>query len=102
MLIQEVSGKAEVWAFSSPSATSKGLRLFCVVGVHVTLFPQLFNLLLIEYNVVRARSVQQKSAIFLRYDWLRFPVMTEFFSKNAVQLELWLQLIFHLDGQGKF
>lgn len=27
--------------------------------------------------------------------------MTEFFTRNAVQLKLWLQLIFHLDGQGK-
>lgn len=27
--------------------------------------------------------------------------MTELFTRNTVQLELWLQLIFHLDGQGK-
>lgn len=65
----------------------------------MTLFPQLFNLLLIEYNIASERSVQL--IIFLGNDCLSFPVLKDFLTRNTVKLELWLQLIFHLDGQGK-
>lgn len=61
-----LSGKAEVSDFSLLSATSKGLRLLSIVGVQVTLFPQLFNLLVIEYDIACARSVQL--ILFLGYD----------------------------------